>query len=447
MRRRKVPRRPRSRRNFPLLVALLLVVLVVAVPALSFTTATLDRGSSIGVVDDPSGILGLEPVDTVEYGTPPKQLVRVTNNFDQPALVTVALASDAQRVASISDGGAQSNRVSFTLQPGEFRDITILVDNNANLVGNTLQYTITAEVPGVTAEADRKTTVTGQVVITEPGVVFVSESRNIGFLYRDSVVGTTLGSFNTFGPNEGNFDGDMWLEAPVVRNGNLGIVDPSGDASGLGVRNVRLDSRLGVGDRDQDGISEIYYATDTNQLSRWEDRSNSLVRDNNGNPVSAHSIAGVARLTTPQRADSPYQIAFTSASGNLCYLDQTLTCYNLYASSPETPDSLGTPYDFDNDGYAEIPYVSGGRILIADISDLRLSTPSPVTYAAYAGSLATYDIVGDSRPEILFVNKNDANTIWYMSLRHTGNGQYDATYGPVLIDGQPVYTDGTHGVA
>lgn len=132
---RSPPSRGGSRRwLWALLAAALLII--AAVPASSFDTATLDRQSEIGVVTDPDALLGIDQQATVKNngGT----LVVITNRFAEERTISVALTRCTDNALSLATTGADTDgvlltndgsAVTFSLPAGGSQEIDINVNN------------------------------------------------------------------------------------------------------------------------------------------------------------------------------------------------------------------------------------------------------------------------------------------------------------------------------
>jgi hypothetical protein len=135
-----------------LVVALALgAVLFTAVPAASFTTATVSRGANVGVVNDESGVTGLDVRGFVFCSGP---VVTVTNNLPDAATATVSL-DNGQSVADLrGPDGDIGDSVSFGLASGESG--TVAVETDAR---GTLRYTVETTSGPTDFEAQRSSLV------------------------------------------------------------------------------------------------------------------------------------------------------------------------------------------------------------------------------------------------------------------------------------------------
>lgn len=138
-----------------LLVVLAVLVATAAVPSSSFTTGSLDRGGDIDVVDDPSGVVGLDVAPGVTNGSV-DPLVNVTNNFGRTVTVTVTLQDGSDGDLYV-DGTNVGDEASVTLDPGQRQQIDVKATSGA---GSDLAFDGTAAVTGFSGELpDRSTTV------------------------------------------------------------------------------------------------------------------------------------------------------------------------------------------------------------------------------------------------------------------------------------------------
>ncbi|MWG33164.1 hypothetical protein [Halomarina oriensis] len=122
MRRR---RREKSRRALVVLLALLALLAVgalAAFPASSFTSASVDRGTTVGVVDDtdPSAVIGL--TDQAVRSGKVSEFLTLTNRVGTQISVTVVVteqgANGGTDTTLYADGRSETNQISFTIQPG-----------------------------------------------------------------------------------------------------------------------------------------------------------------------------------------------------------------------------------------------------------------------------------------------------------------------------------------
>lgn len=157
-------RRSRSRSSRALPVAVLVIALLCGVtilPAASYSTADVGRGTALGVADDPNAILGLDVTDNVTVGTT-DQLVVVTNGFDTDVTITVTLRDDSTAMGNLSaPDGSTGDTVSFSLATGTSKTVDVDVADDSGIAGEELYFHVSAEAADVDATAsDRQTTIT-----------------------------------------------------------------------------------------------------------------------------------------------------------------------------------------------------------------------------------------------------------------------------------------------
>lgn len=133
---RGVPSRGGGRRGRRLLVVAIALgaVLFTAVPAASFTTATVNRGADVGVVGDGSGVTGL---DVQGFILCSGSIVTVTNNLPDATTATVSLDNGQSTAELRGPDGDTGDSVSFGLASGESG--TVDVETNGQ---GTLRYTV-----------------------------------------------------------------------------------------------------------------------------------------------------------------------------------------------------------------------------------------------------------------------------------------------------------------
>lgn len=102
------------------------------IPAASFTSADLTRGSSATVVDDPTGVLSLDVAASVQKNNR-ERLVDVTNNLGKTVSVTVTLQDGSQGDLYIGSGDTTgSDSVTFNLADGATQTIEVQTTGNPN---------------------------------------------------------------------------------------------------------------------------------------------------------------------------------------------------------------------------------------------------------------------------------------------------------------------------
>lgn len=160
MRRRTHPRR-RRRFGAVLGVLFVLVFATLAVPAGSFSTASVARGSTFGVVSDADGSHNLNVSQSVTIGqTDP--LVTVTNDLGTDVTIELRLRSDSTGKGDLVVGGdTVGDETSFSLPKGTSRTVSLDVPSDAALDGERVYFDVNASAPGLAVTApNRSTTLT-----------------------------------------------------------------------------------------------------------------------------------------------------------------------------------------------------------------------------------------------------------------------------------------------
>lgn len=158
-------RRDRSRRRSRLpgiAVALALLLLgSLVVPAGSFTTASVSRGSTLDVVSDSEGSHNLDIAELVTVGQT-NRLVTVTNNLGADVTITVRLRSDSTEKGDlVVNGVTEGDETSFSLATGSTQSVDINVTADQTLDSERIHFHVNASGSGLTVEApDRYTSIT-----------------------------------------------------------------------------------------------------------------------------------------------------------------------------------------------------------------------------------------------------------------------------------------------
>ena len=164
MRRRSRSRGPRHTLWIAVVVALSVVAAAAGggVEAEAFSTAAVDRPSSIDVTSDPEGTLGVDTAPSV-HANSTDPLVNLSNHFGQTVTVTVELRSaSADRGDLVMDGLNQGDRVSMTLGRGESAQIDVSVPDNSSLVGTSIRFDVRGAATGLRVSAnDRSVPIDG----------------------------------------------------------------------------------------------------------------------------------------------------------------------------------------------------------------------------------------------------------------------------------------------
>jgi VCBS repeat-containing protein len=157
----RVPSRGGGRsRGRSVLVLLVVVVALagVAVPAASFSTADVPRGTSVSVVGDSNGVVGLDRATSVQAGQD-ERLVTVTDRFDGTISLSMSIPQSDGELKVDTDGDGQyevpaSSTVQFGLGDGGSAEVYI---DAAKQSGNPkeITYDVSGEADGASFRMQR----------------------------------------------------------------------------------------------------------------------------------------------------------------------------------------------------------------------------------------------------------------------------------------------------
>jgi hypothetical protein len=237
---------------------------------------------------------------------------------------------------------------------------------------------------------------------TTLGVVFADANtlKSIGKT-GESVTTYTGITADAIGP-KADLDGDTATEIPYVTGGNLKIVDVGGgdvttlDSSGKVSGSM---SRLGVGDFDGDGDTEVYYTRgNNNKLYRASATDGPTKVDPNS--AAGTAVGGVADID----GDGAVELVFANQQ-TLRYVDDDNTVKDTGYSSLGSNNGigLGTPADFDGDGTARTPVVTGSNNIALVDQNGNTEVLDPNYQSATKAPVAAADVDDDSDLEVVFV--------------------------------------------
>ena len=147
---RGVPRRGGGSRRwlFAVLVVVTAALAVTALPAASFSTASVPRDTNANVVNDTDAVVGLNTTDQVPEDEQ-TQLVNITNNFDGQATVTIELVEENDGSLYVDENGDGqrtnvSNSYTFNgLASGE--TVRVDVRTAEGTAGTSLEYDLSGK--------------------------------------------------------------------------------------------------------------------------------------------------------------------------------------------------------------------------------------------------------------------------------------------------------------
>lgn len=188
------------------------------------------------------------------------------------------------------------------------------------------------------------------------------------------------------------------------------------------------DTRLGVGDLDQDGDNAVFFTSNNNNLWKYENDSEGLT-EITGAPSGVDAVAGVADVSGSNGPDLVF-----SESGTIKYYNPTSGTVTDTGVGINTPKALGEPADFaDGDTEVEIPYNHGDdpylRLADTNGEDEQISTSEEPLEQPLGTAQVTTAGSGD---EIIFLNKS--NFIKYATVNGTTGFVLDSDGDKIEVD-------------
>jgi hypothetical protein len=164
------------------------------------------------------------------------------------------------------------------------------------------------------------------------------------------------------------------------------------------------DTRLGVGDLDQDGDNAVFFTGDSGSLWKYENGDEGLT-EIPGIGTSVDAVVGVADISGSNGPD----LVFVG-SGKIKYYNPTTGTVTDTGTSINTPKAAGEPADFaDGDDDVEVPYHSGNspsylRLADKDGEDEQITTSEQPLEQPLGTAQVTPAGSGD---EIIFLNQSN----------------------------------------
>lgn len=409
--------RSRRRGGRPWHVTLALALVAVAVlgsfvPATSFTTGTVDRGSSVDIVADSDAVLALDISTGLQAGST-QLLVNVSNYLGQSVSVTISLddGSEGDLVVGGTNEG-DSTTVDLAQNGSQEIDIDVPCDVPA---GETVAFSFDVSGNDLAVSTGRSADVTdgcasGTVVYATPSnrdLRTVSNSSGVNHLDATSIDVTA--------PKERDIDADGLNEIAFVNesNGDIWLIDENNETSllldasalNLGLLSSGAEptkSRMAVGTWNGSDVSVFVANDDENKVVRVDtDQREKILESGNG----VGGVSGFGDIDD----DGKKELVFFDTSNNVRYLDDDGTKHkisNAGVGSNKGP-GIGDPMDFDGDGHARIPFVDGSNNLaLVTAGGNKTKLISGVDKAP----IAAVDWDGDGAAEIVYL---DGGTLYY----------------------------------
>lgn len=348
------------------------------------------------------------------------------------------LSADVEQVDVFLDG---------VFQPAA--NLTVTVQGSSSWAPDEV-VEVVIDAPGLTTADHRiKVVVDGDAAVfefnratcslTRDVLVFQQNSNdNLAFINRSGgVTDLGVGNIMTFGP-AADFDCDGRLEAPYVTGDpgddewhELRIVDASGETQTLydfGTVEVgdNYDTRLGVGDLDADGVTEVVFPDpgDSDDLYRVE------VNEAASQIGTGHDGLGVGGLGD-FNGDGDLDLVYLDDNGDeLRYLEDTNE--QQTGLDADESDSIGSPADFDGDGEVRVPVEvqSAPQEIVLSDNNGNYDTLNGETSDA-VGSLATFDWNDDGTLDVVWVDNADSDQLYFTELDGTTTEIADSDGNPV----------------
>jgi hypothetical protein len=356
-------------------------------------------------------------------------------------LSTAAVENDEHQIGS-------GDKASYTLY--EFLDGA---DNPVDMTDKEVKITLyyTNDRTGETGSMSFVVNDDGDgAVAPNPGVAYVDGGTLKTVDSNRNVKSYSVGTPQVLGPMSADLDGDGLLEIPFITGSDLKMVDIDGQVTTLDTTNSlkTSNSRIGVGDLDDDGDPAVFYVA-SGSIYKVEpngDESTPTELEQRGGgppgPVSATAIAGVTNLDggNPELVFlDGNSLNYATARSGFGDVDSPVTMVTGVKSG-----SVGSPGDFDGDSITEVPYrdQSSPYIRFADTNgedgdfDGTNGANEP-----RQGSLATFDFDKRGEPAVVYVNNNNQR----LTFVYADGGATDPT--EITADGSPITADTTYGAA
>ncbi|GGL30692.1 hypothetical protein GCM10009037_13020 [Halarchaeum grantii] len=211
------------------------------------------------------------------------------------------------------------------------------------------------------------------------------------------------------GPREYDFTGDDVLDTPYVNDsGDVRLANESGSFV-IAENAEQSGSLLAVGSWNGSRPSVFYAGSNNDYVYRVNpsmDTPERLFADLDNDGVSA--VSGIGDID----GDGEDELVFVDNSGIVTYHDPSGKydtaegeMFKAYTNDGNPSGrGVGPPIDFDGDGRAKIPVVQSSHIYLGDASGL--DSESLVDDLALTAPMAGFDVDGDGRPELVYVNEN-----------------------------------------
>ncbi|WP_435126828.1 PKD domain-containing protein [Halobaculum sp. D14] len=228
-----------------------------------------------------------------------------------------------------------------------------------------------------------------------------------------------------------DMDGDWYAEIPYVNsNGELYVVDRTGEKKFLASGAPSSKSKIAVGDLDGTGNKSVFFVEDGEKQVKqvWYNGTAQTVVEAGS---SLSGVAGVGDVT----GDGAREVVY-NAQGTLYYYNRSARQERELDQAPSGSGTVGDPRDFDGDGIARVPVVDGsGNVELVGVDGVKT-----LTSGAQKVPVAAVNWTGDGTPEVLYLTSSPPSNVGYVTYSGT-TGTVDGvsaatSAGIALVNGQ-----------
>ena len=254
-------------------------------------------------------------------------------------------------------------------------------------------------------------------------IVYTDSNANLFSITDDSnPTDYSYADAQVIGPDSADLDGDGEVEIPVVdTNGNMKFVSSTGSISNpqSNANAKGSNSIMTVGEWDG-SPSSVFFAGKNNKIYRANANSGpQLINDLSGQP-KADAVLGIADIDDDGTEELIYGGKGPGGNSNtINYIDGPGGSVKHITNSgygTNNAPGVGSPGDFNNDGKSLIPIVDGSNNIKLIDSTGVVRTLTQVS--ATKSPITTADVVGDSKPEIVYI---ESSKLKYISNVNSAN--------------------------
>lgn len=212
-----------------------------------------------------------------------------------------------------------------------------------------------------------------------------------------------------------NLDDDWYAEIPYVKdNGELYAIDRTGEKTQL-ADNAQSSTTALVA-TEFEGERVVIYENSNGEIQKVPYNGSPQQITDGG--IQGNAVLGVGDLT----GDDVDELLYLGTSNGQFYYNSTMESGKQFAGFSLGSDSggigVGAPRDFDNDDKVEVPLVESSPNLyyVGDDGKVDIS----VTPGKYP--VGSRDVVGNSTPELLYVDESEPLQIQYVTADGSKSG-------------------------